>query len=112
MALPPYFVYRDELTSLFHGLPLWEPDPTNLYEEVSVGDVGFVREGCFIRMFNVLVPRDDPSNDSFGVPNDYHPLELGHFMNIRESTLSKGDYFSRYVTAFRETMLHSSGPDE
>lgn len=102
---PHYSVYREQLTSLYHGHALWEPDPANIYERVSVGDVGYVREGYFFRMFNVLLPSEDPSNRVIGEPDPYEPVDLGPFVNVRVSRLSKGDYHSRYVS----TQEHNIG---
>lgn len=102
---PHYSVYREQLTSLYHGHALWEPDPANLYEKVSVGDVGYVREGYFFRMFNVRLSWDDPSNRVLGEPDHYEPVDLGPFVNIRVSRLSRGDYYSRYVS----TQEHNIG---
>ncbi|KAI9450046.1 hypothetical protein BJY52DRAFT_207256 [Lactarius psammicola] len=95
---PHYSVYREQLTSLYHGHALWEPDPANLYEKVSVGDVGYVREGYFFRMFNVRLPWNHPSNRVLGEPDPYEPVDLGPFVNIRVSRLGRGDYYSRYVS--------------
>ena len=98
-----------QLTSLQSS----RPDPTNLYKQISVGDVGYVREGCFIRMFNVLLEWSDPSNHTLGIPEPYTPLELDPFINIRESSFSGGDYHSRYVTPFHEaTNIIPAGLDE
>jgi hypothetical protein len=112
MPLPPYYIYRDQLTSLYHGLALWEPDPGNLYETVSVGDVGYVTDGYFVRMFNVLLAWDHPSNQTCCTPDFYEPVDLGPFVNIRESKFTGGDYCSRHVA----TQEHNAGahrsPDE
>ncbi|KAJ7510522.1 hypothetical protein B0H11DRAFT_1192382 [Mycena galericulata] len=32
-----------------------------LYEEVQVGDVGYIRDGAFHRLFHAILPADDPS---------------------------------------------------
>ncbi|KAI0249449.1 hypothetical protein BJV78DRAFT_695952 [Lactifluus subvellereus] len=99
MPLPPYNIYRDQLTSLYHGLALWEPDPGNLYSSVSVGDVGYVKEGYFVRMFNVLLAWDDPLNRQLCVPEPYEPVDLGPFVNVRESRFYGRDYCSRFVAS-------------
>ena len=112
MPLPPYQVYRDQLTSLYHGHALWDPDPAGVYEEVSVGDVGYTREGYFYRMFNVLRESDDPSNCRLFIPGSYPRLELGPFVNIKESKFSKGDYHSRFVTTEEGAPYHAMTPDE
>jgi hypothetical protein len=42
----------------FHNL--WNPNPPKtIYIYVSIGDVGYVRDGVFIRMFNVILPWED-----------------------------------------------------
>ena len=107
MPLPQahYNVYREQLTSLYHGHALWEPDPANLYERVSVGDVGYVKDGYFFRMFNVRLPWDHPSNRVLGEPDHYEPVDLGPFVNIRESRLGRGEYHSRHVS----TQEHNIG---
>ena len=92
---PAFTVYRDQLSQLSHGLALWNPDPPkNIYNNVSVGDVGYVHEGTFIRMFNVMLPWSDPLPQ----PEPYTPLDLGPFINIRERRFAGGEYYSRSVT--------------
>jgi hypothetical protein len=96
----PYEVYRKQLSSLYHGIALWEPSPIRiLYDQVHIGDVGYVNEGFFYRMFNVTLPWDDPSNNRLGEPDNYKPLDWGPFANIRETTLVKGDYYSDNVSS-------------
>jgi hypothetical protein len=120
MLLPPHDVLREQLTSLFHGHALWMPDPADLYEHVSIGDVGYVKNGYFSRMFNVLLdwnnnnplnytPYDSESNTE-SQPENYVCLEMGRFNNIRRTTLNKGDYYSRYL---QEGTNHTTqNPDE
>ncbi|KAI9452340.1 hypothetical protein F5148DRAFT_1289653 [Russula earlei] len=84
MPLPHYDVYREQLSSLLQGHALWEPNPGNVYSQVSVGDVGYVKEGYFTRLFNVLIDWDHPSNRTVVQPDPYPRLELGDFCNIRE----------------------------
>ena len=97
---PPFTVYRDQLSSLYHGLALWKPNPPKtIYDKVSIGDVGYVREGVFIRMFNVMLPWDHESNRTLGEPLPYESLSCGPFANILEDPLDKGEYCSRYISA-------------
>ncbi|KAF8496689.1 hypothetical protein F5888DRAFT_1701790 [Russula emetica] len=99
MASPPSTVYRDQLASLYHGLALWEPSPfKEIYDRVSIGDVGFVREGAFFRMFNVMLPWDHESNGKLGKPMQYEPLSCGPFP---DNSLGKGEYCSQYVSRER-----------
>jgi hypothetical protein len=52
---------------------------------VRVGDVGFIRDGYFQRLFNALLPADHPSHDNFGVPEWHEPLLLNFPTHIRTS---------------------------
>jgi|SRR6266404_2639262 len=45
------------------------------YPPVEVGDVGFVRQGQFHRLFNALLSADDPSHEIYGVPENYQSLQ-------------------------------------
>ena len=54
------------------------------YDKVSIGDVGYLHpsEGTFIRLFNVILPWDHPSNGKLGKPEYYESLDWGPFANI------------------------------
>ncbi len=94
----PSTIYRDQLSSKHHGLALWEPKPVRgLFEDpdhVSIGDVGYVDNGAFMRMFNVTLPSDHPSNRLQGIPEGYKPLKQDHFENIRHSDVRQEEYHS------------------
>ncbi len=92
----PSSVYREQLSSLYHGLALWNQKPVEgLYEHVSIGDVGYLLEnGAFMRLFNVTLPWDDPSNRLLEVAEEYKPLELGHFINIHSSEMHQREHCS------------------
>ena len=95
MPLESFNVYREQLSSLRQGIALWEPNPIKgTYDQVSIGDVGYVSEG-FYRMFNVTLPLNDPPNNKLGKPD---ALDFGPFVNIREAVMAKGDYYSCYVS--------------
>ena len=72
-----YDIYREELAINYpaYGHALWEPSPGGRYDSVEIGDVGFIRQGSFHRLFNVLLPYDHPSHQD-GVPQDHEPLIL------------------------------------
>ncbi|KAI9432518.1 hypothetical protein H4582DRAFT_1994165 [Lactarius indigo] len=69
-----YDLFRDELVRAYptFGHALWDPDPGE-YPPVEIGDVGFIRQGKFHRLFNALYSEDHPSNQRFGVP-EYHEI--------------------------------------
>jgi hypothetical protein len=94
---PPFCTYREKLWPLYQGLALWKPSPGDLYDRVSIGDVGYVYEGAFIRMFNVRLPWDDESNRQFGIPDPYDPLGFGH-LSIRREAFENVEHYSRCVS--------------
>jgi len=75
MVNSPPNIYREQLSSKDQGLALWDPKPVeglfNDSPHVSIGDVGYVDRGVFIRIFNVKLPRDDPSNTLIEIPEEY-----------------------------------------
>jgi len=96
-----YDTYREQLANLYHGYALWEPGPGGLYDQVRVGDVGFILHGHFTRFFNALMAADDP-NQGYDVPLNFVPLSMGPFPNIRKLDLPHGDYCSNTVSGSRE----------
>lgn len=56
-----YNVYADQLYKLGKGYAQWQPEPTK-FGEILLGDVGFLREGSFYRLFNILHDSDHPIN--------------------------------------------------
>ena len=77
-------VYAQQLTMLGHGYPLWKGTPSNCPPGVQIGDVGYLSEGEFIRLFNALRPADDPLNSN-GVPNNYTPFVKGERARIMKT---------------------------
>ena len=72
---PPFKVYQDQLKVAPQGIALWNPDPPKrIYNNVSIGDVGYLDEGTFIRMFNVTLPWHHQSNRTLGDPEPYDTL--------------------------------------
>ena len=94
----PFDIYREQLSSQYHGLALWEPNPVEtLFRDphrISIGDVGFLQNGTFMRLFNVKLPGDHPSNMYFGVPVGYEPIKRERFNNVRCSKVRQGEYHS------------------
>ena len=97
----PFNVYREQLTSKYHGIALWHPNPVaGLYDcgHVSIGDVGYMCDGDFMRMFNVTLPWDDPSNQKLGIPKDFKPLDQSHSVKVRGGRFLQAEYHSPYVS--------------
>ena len=112
----PFNLYRDQLTSQYHGNALWNPNPVEgLYDfgRVSIGDVGYLCDGDFIRMFNVTLPWDNPSNAKLGIPEGFESLEQGPFVNVRHSRFPEAVYHSPYVSKEENAgNPHAATPDE
>jgi hypothetical protein len=72
-----YDIFREELAIKYpdYGHALWKPSPAGRYTAVEIGDVGFIREGYFHRLFNILLPADHESHRD-GVPQHHEPLVL------------------------------------
>ncbi|KAN0131606.1 hypothetical protein V8E53_010448 [Lactarius tabidus] len=106
-----YDIYRDQLASLYHGHAPWLPDPAGLYDRVRVGDVGYMRRGHFLRLFNALLPADDITQ-VYGVPDGFVPLNMGPFHNIRTLNLPGGNYLSNGTVEDLEPReeLEAGGP--
>ena len=95
-------IYSEGLASLGNGYALWEPDPQG-DPQVQLGDVGYIRNGGFHRLFNVHLQPDDPSQPRT-LPQGFEVLS-SESSRIRPRTLRPGAYFSHSV---RSTELASS----
>ncbi|KAI9435634.1 hypothetical protein BJY52DRAFT_1389651 [Lactarius psammicola] len=95
-----YDIFRDQLGFKYpaFGHALWEPNPGRLYSPVEVGDVGYIRDGKFHRLFNALLPADHPTHQRFGVPEHYEPLQPSVADHIDNGNLSPNDFCSYGVT--------------
>ncbi len=71
-----YDTFRVQLATshYIYGHALMEPDSGENYPPVQIGDVGFVRQGKFHRLFSALYPENHESNQRFGVPDDHEVL--------------------------------------
>ena len=98
----PFNIYREQLSSQYHGLALWDPKPVeNLHKQpdhVSIGDVGYLYNGAFIRMFNVTLPWDDPSNGLLGKPEKYERIKPSDFGSICDNEIREGEYYTLRVS--------------
>ena len=92
-----YDIFREQLAVKYPacGHALWEPNPEEGNSPVKVGDVGFVRDGRFNRLFNALLSADH-SSQIFGVPESYEPIfhDLNPSKDIDYSNLKPNHYYS------------------
>ncbi|KAJ3535821.1 hypothetical protein NM688_g6924 [Phlebia brevispora] len=71
----PAEVYTKLMGSYHYGHPLWYPDPISSGEP-QLGDIGYLNNGRFHRIFNIMVEKDHPWNRRHGVPDDFVPVRL------------------------------------
>ncbi|KAI0298043.1 hypothetical protein B0F90DRAFT_1735852 [Multifurca ochricompacta] len=109
-----YDIFREQLAIKYpaYGHALWEPSPGELYCPVEVGDVGYIREGRFHRLFNALLPAKHQSHQTFGVPEYHEPLKPNTSKHIDSSTLRPNDFCSAGVVASDEPDCRALGPDD
>ena len=80
---------------------MWNPDPPKrIYNNVSIGDVGYLDEGTFIRMFNVTLPWHHQSNRTLGDPEPFDTLD-NLSAKIKKSLFDKAEFHSSKVTYFK-----------
>ncbi|PCH43828.1 hypothetical protein WOLCODRAFT_75146 [Wolfiporia cocos MD-104 SS10] len=88
-------VYADQLFSLGHGYPLWDPEPK--YHEVAIGDVGWIDNfGAFYPLFNAVEDLEHERNRE-GVPDGHKRFPTPQW---RPATghIPAGVYHSKTVT--------------
>ena len=92
-------VYTKLLFQRGHGHPLWEPEPT-ASGEVLIGDVGYIFDGGFYRLFNATLPSGHAIHERWGVPAAYEPFDFPEaLLHHRPNALAAGGICSRSVLA-------------
>ncbi|KAH9918679.1 WD40-repeat-containing domain protein [Fomitopsis serialis] len=105
MTARPAEVYAQQLFKLGYGYPLWEPDPPNDEHEVLIGDVGYLRDGGFYRLFNAMKATEDADlgivHDSLreaSTPSHFRTFDLGpHPIVPTKQAIHEGPHFSDTV---------------
>ena len=97
----PYNIYAKQLLTMRQGYPLWHPEiERDRGLEVQVGDVGYLYEGTFIRIFNAILQVDHPDHKMFGVPKDHKPFEVKPFLWRGPASVIESHLCSRSVSSF------------
>ncbi|TFK49030.1 hypothetical protein OE88DRAFT_456372 [Heliocybe sulcata] len=98
-AAPYWDTYGSQLACLNYGRATWEADPKANGEDyaVQVGDVGYMRNGGFHRLFNILQSQEHPWNQSLGVPEGFDPLKTTGKVVFARSPLKAGPLHSHSV---------------
>ena len=101
MAHGHYDIYRDRLAARYpaFGHALWDPSPEAGQDPVKIGDVGYVHEGKFTRLFNALLPAGDAFPEEIRPPEYYEPLVPGIPNHVSTSTVKPCQYCSAGVNA-------------
>ena len=109
LVMAHYDIFRHNLAIKYpaYGHALWEPSTGGRYPAVSVGDVGFIREGQFHRLFNALLSPADPSH-RFGVPEENEQLRPHVDDHIIIGTLTPHNFCSTGVTLESEPGLFAN----
>jgi hypothetical protein len=71
-------IYSDQMAKRMRGTALYEPK-----WEVYVGDVGYIRNGRFFRLFNITLPRDHQLQRK-GVPSSFVPFGVEQWSQSAE----------------------------
>ncbi|OCH90521.1 hypothetical protein OBBRIDRAFT_877072, partial [Obba rivulosa] len=88
------------------GEPLWRPGPTKA-GEAEIGDVGFIWEGSFFRLFNSTRPAD---NKGLGVPQGYELLVVSDAVISEERNIIFPDPLRvRFTQMISSGMLETLG---
>lgn len=107
-----YDIFREQLAITFpiHGHALWDSSPmaARPVRPVEIGDVGFIRWGKFHRLFNSLLPADDPPHE-LGVPEYHEPLVPNLSNHINKSSLGCSHYCSRGISIEPEPETRAAG---
>ena len=106
-------VYASCISSYMKGYPLWFPKPHNT-KEPQTGDVGYLQDGAFMRLFNINV--SDTSHhitrwkhpfviaeplDSMAFNADLRKVLLpGHYRSHGTAERDVGALLSLYVTSY------------
>lgn len=95
-----YHTFRDQLAIAYpaFGSALWEPDPGKHSQPVTVGDVGYIRNGKFHRLFNALLRANHPSHKRCGVPEYHERLRPRLRDHIDSGTIAPNNFHSYGVT--------------
>jgi hypothetical protein len=99
-----YDIFREQLAITYpaFGHALWEPGPdhdgVHGRANVTIGDVGYIRQGKFHRLFNALLSADHPSHHETPLPEHHEPLIPNFPDHIDRGILKPDHYCSAGVT--------------
>ncbi len=95
MHTAAYNIYARELLPRKHGYALWHPEHTK-FGEVQIGDVGYLHDGAFYRMFNATQSEKQQRR----VPDDYQPFVINDRLLHKTKDVIKASLASKSVTSY------------
>ncbi|KAI0048466.1 hypothetical protein FA95DRAFT_1038458 [Auriscalpium vulgare] len=99
-------VYSEQMRTKHNGYALWRPQRPRQQPPVSVGDVGYLRDGGFVRLFNIHLAEDDPCQGE--LPEGFEQMiQLPD--RIIEYDLRSGYIYSNAVRAISAGVQLSTG---
>ena len=102
----PWTIYAEQLVPRRNGHALWEPNPGD-DPAVELADVGYLKDGAFIRLFNASKDPGDTSNN-LGLPERYKPLGVGR-IKVRESLPPRPDSIRSASISVKGAELNALG---
>ena len=104
-------VYAEQLFPMTYGHALWYPQPDELtgHQPIEIGDVGYIMDGAFVRLFNVTRPLPDSNDSEAGVadldslPDSYELLPIPHdkhLYRVLPEELKNRVVYSRSVSVY------------
>ena len=105
-----YDIFREKLVLKYpaYGHALWKPNPGKDCPSVEIGDVGFIREGHFHFLFNVLPPKAG-GPDRGNVPPHHKPFKIGNLESppTHPDTLRSYHFCSNGVSKKSESLINT-----
>ncbi|TFK83323.1 WD40 repeat-like protein [Polyporus arcularius HHB13444] len=98
-APPASEVYTKQLFGRRCGYPLWHPEPNDGHE-IDIGDVGYLYQGGFWRIFNTTLPKEHESHKQYGVPDHYEPFKISPVLIHSQRAVIGSSLLSRGVKSF------------
>lgn len=90
-------VYAKQLFHFGYGHPLWEPELKQGSGEVLIGDVGYLLNGGFYRIFNATKDAENPIQ-VYGIPEEFERIDLGPMVPTgTPKVIEQGPMFSQSV---------------
>lgn len=101
MSIAPWDIFAGQLGDLGYGHPLWVPDPAPGAAQVEIGDVGYIKDGEFLPLFNAF-RKADKAQPLPSVPMDHVPLDRRDF-HIRgpRVTITQKALYSRSIKSLK-----------